>query len=174
MEAAAAVVLEDEQELSAAPPREARQIEPLPVGAQWVGAHEGADHLHVPGMKLQQRGRGQTPRVHGFLLKRDLAGVPDENVAGRDIAPAARRRTQAEIVLFSIAAAERTAVEGSDVVHAIPPDIEAESDAGRYVAGLSGKRAGDEAVELGKIGLEVEIVVRERYRVAEQRGVVRP
>src|SRR6266851_7384768 len=99
---AAALGLEAQQDPPGAPALQAREIERLPMRAQRVGADEGGDQLVVAGMQLEQRGRRPTPRLHAIVLERDLAGVADENVAGRDIAPAARLRTQAEIVLLAI------------------------------------------------------------------------
>jgi hypothetical protein len=54
---------------------------------------------------------------------------------GRHIAPAEVARTQAEVVLFSVALRKDVLTECSDLIEALAPDVHAEADSGWNVRG---------------------------------------
>lgn len=69
------------------------------------------------------------PQGDAFGSKADSAFVKDEDVGGQEVLPALRG-TPAEVVLFTVAAAEALGVEKADLIEAGSPDIHAETNLG--------------------------------------------
>ncbi len=65
------------------------------------------------------------------LVEPHAAGVVDEHDERVQVLPAARRGTQAEIVLLAVAGAEGLDIELADVVQAVAADLHAKADRGR-------------------------------------------
>ena len=101
------------------------------------------------------------------------AGVDHEGVVGEHVAPAARGRAPAEVVLLAVARAEGR-VEAADRVDQRAPHVEAEADAGRQLRIARHRRAREGGRDRRGVVAGTPAVVLAEARPGQDLGVVRP
>src|SRR5262249_11386564 len=115
--------------------------------------------------------RGMMPGAHRIWPEADRTFVIDEYVAGEQVAPAARRRAQAEVVLLAVTVAERIRVEQADAVQCGTADEHAAADRGRQGNAAPGIGGAARRIELRNAEAEGWRTRRDAWITADRRVV---
>src|SRR5439155_20749281 len=124
------------------------------------------------GMEPVQDGRISSDQVHPRCSERSPADMRHKDVERGNVAPTEMPGAKAEIVLLAIALGEHILAEESDLIEAVPPNVEAEADADRKVRDEARVRALRDLIQSSGLVRLGYLVAAVPIGVADDRRVV--